>query len=82
MIKHGTCLAVLPIVAHGTGASVGAQAVGAGAAVLTRLGVAFVLLILAECAVEAGTAATRKGVDVIDACAVIQAGTAGGNRKK
>jgi len=71
---HTLYLAVMSIVSHGAGAAVGAQAIGAGASILTGLRVALVLLVLAERPVETGTATAREGVDVVNASPVVQTG--------
>lgn len=65
-------LAVLSIVSHGTGAVVGAQAVGAGSSVLAGLRVALVLLVLTKRPVKTRAAMAGKAVDVINASPVIE----------
>lgn len=64
-------LAVLSIVSHRAGASIRSKAVSAGPSILTRLGVALVLLVLTKRPVKTRTAAAGEGVDVIDACPII-----------
>lgn len=64
-------LAVLSIVSQGAGAAVVAQAISAGASILTGLRVALILLKLTEFPVKTRTATARKGVDAINASPII-----------
>lgn len=68
-------LAVLSIVSHRAGAAVGAQAVGAGASILTGLRFALVLLVLTKRPMKTRATTAGKAVDVINASPVIQTRT-------
>lgn len=70
-------LAVLSIVSYGAGAAVLAQAISADASILTGLRVALILLVLTESPVKTRPATTREGVDLINACPIIQTGAGG-----
>lgn len=70
-------LAVLSIVPHRAGAAVGAQAISAGASILTGLRIALILLILTECPVKTRTATTREGADAVNAGPIIETGALG-----
>lgn len=67
-------LAVMSIVSYRAGATVGAQAISAGASILTGLRVALILLVLTKRPVKPRPATAREGVDVINASAIIQTG--------
>lgn len=66
-------LAVGAAVSHRTDAAVGAEPVGAAAAVFTGLGVALVTLVLTEEPEKAQRTAAGEAVDAIDARPVVEA---------
>lgn len=62
------------MVSHRAGAAIGAQAIGAGPAILTGLRVALILLVLTEHPIKTRTATANEVIDPIYTSPIIQAG--------